>query len=123
MRALNVFLFLLCACKPIQKNTSQTDEVLQKIVKEELGENAIVTKNSSKSFALATLKRDESIQYAIIRISDNKVVMKNKIRGTIDWSGEMQLTESRIPGIIKKDSKPEDYSRVINLNQFIPKTN
>jgi len=118
MRAIGVLVFFFCACKPASKTHSQ-DDLLQKITYQEIGENATITKNDSKTFALVVLNRDESVRYAVIRLSDNKVAIKNNIRGTISWSGDLQLTEVRTPGIVKKDSKPEDFTRTIDLRQYL----
>jgi hypothetical protein len=119
VRAIGVLLFLFFACKPASKIQSRNDNLLQRTVSQEIGETAVVTKNDSKTFALAVLNKDESVRYVVIRLSDNKVVIKNNIRGTISWSGDMKLTEARALGIVKKDSKPEDYSRTIDLKQYL----
>lgn len=119
MRAIGVLLFFLCACKPASKIHSQNENLLQKIVSQEIGENATVTKNESNTFALAVLSNDESTHYGVIRLSDNKMVLKNNIRGTITWDGDLKLAESLKPGIVKKDSKSGDYSRSIDLGQFV----
>src|SRR5437879_1890313 len=106
MRAFGVVLFLFCACKPASKTLSQGDAPLQELVVREIGESATITKNDSKTFALGVLKKDESVRYVVIRLSDNKVVVKNNLRGTVNWDGDMQLSEFRTPGIVKKESKP-----------------
>ena len=119
MRFLCVLLVLLSACKPATTTIAQNDNALQKLVTHEIGENAIITQNESKTFAVGILSKDESTRYVVIRLSDNKVVIKNSIRGSIAWTNDMQLSESVKPGIVKKDSKPGDYSRTIDLNQFL----
>ena len=119
MRAICVLLFFLSACKPTSRTLSPNENLLQKTVTQEIGKNATVTKNDSDTFALAVLTNDESMRYGVIRLSDNKIVLKNNIRGTIRWDGDMKLIESRTPGIVKKDSKPDDYSRTIDLSQFV----
>lgn len=119
MRIFGILLVVFCACKPASKTLSQDETALQKLVSRELGENATVSINDSKSFALGVKKKDESVRYMVVRLSDNKVVLTNNMRGTISWSGDMQLAESHTPGIIKKDSKQGDNSRTIDLKQFI----
>lgn len=119
MRVLGVLVVLFCTCKPASKTLSQDDNLLRKIVGQEIGENATITKNNSKTFALGVVTNDESVRYVVIRLSDNKVVVKNNIRGVISWRADMELNESRTPGIVKKDSRSDDYSRTIDLKQFI----
>jgi len=119
MRSVGILLFFLCACKPSTKTLSQNNNTLQQLVIREIGENAAITQNESKTFALGILSKDESVRYVVIRLSDYKVVLKNNIRGSISWTNDMQLTESIKPGIVKKDSKPEDYSRAIDLKPFL----
>ncbi|MBI1769065.1 MAG: hypothetical protein HYR67_11890 [Bacteroidetes bacterium] len=122
MRALVIVLLLFCACKPSSKGQTQYDDALQKIVKQEIGEKSATTKNNSKTFALAYLEQEGNTHYIIIRLSDNKVVTKEKIRGTVSWVSDMQIKEMRTPGIVKKDYNPEDYSKVIDLNKYIVQT-
>lgn len=119
MRFFCVLLVAFCACRPTSTTLSQDNNALQKLVTREIGEAATITQNESKTFALGVLNKDESVRYVVIRISDNKVVIKNVIRGSITWTSDLQLTESVKPGIVKKDSKPGDYSRIIDLNAFI----
>jgi hypothetical protein len=109
---------LICSCKPSATNQSKNN-ALQKLVDREVSGKAIITKNKPNTFALATLNQDGSVDYVIVRLSDNKVVVKNKIRGSIEWSGDMQISETQTPGMIKKDSKPSDFMKVIDLNQFV----
>jgi hypothetical protein len=123
MRVIGIFLFLFCACKPASKNQAQSDNVLQKVVNKEVGESASVSKNTANTFALAFTNRNQSVQYVVIRLSDNKVVFKNKIRGSIQWSGDMQLTEVTTPGMVKKEDKPEDRSKLIDLNKYLSHKN
>ena len=122
MRFFFALLVLLCACKPASTNLSQDNKALKKLVTHEIGENATITQNESKTFALGVLGKDESVRYVVIRLSDNKVVVKNIFRGSITWTNDMQLTESVKPGIVKKDSRPGDYSRIIDLNAFLTQT-
>lgn len=119
MRVVAVVLLLFCACKPSSKGQSQQDNVLQKIVAQEIGEKVVTTKNNSKTFALAYLEQDGFTNYSIIRLSDNKIVAKEKIRGSVRWLSDMQIQESHTPGIVKRDAKPEDHSKVIDLNKYL----
>lgn len=119
MRAFVVVLLLSCACKPSSKGQAQNDDALQKIVKREIGEKAATTKNNSKTFALAYLEQDGTALYIIIRLSDNKIVAKEKIRGTVSWVNDMQIKEMRTPGTVKKDYNLEEYSKVIDLNKYM----
>jgi len=119
MRALIVALLLLCACKPSSKGQTQDDDSLLKIIKKEIGEKSTTTKNNSKTFALAYLEEDRTVRYIIVRLSDNTIVVKEKIRGTISWVNDMQIKEMRTPGTVKKDYNPEEYSKVIDLNKYM----
>lgn len=114
-----VAFFIFCSCKPSSKGQSQNRDELQKIVKQEIGENASTIKNTLNTFVLATREREGSIDYAVIRLSDNKVVLKSRVRGAIGWSGDMQLKESRTPGMVKKDSNSDEFIKLIDLNQYV----
>jgi len=45
-------------------------------------------------------------------------VVKEKIQGSVNWSGEMEIKVIRTPGIVKKNAQPEDNIRVIDLNNL-----
>jgi hypothetical protein len=112
-------LILIISCKPASKGQSVASDAFQKIVAKELSDKSIVTKNNTNSFALAYQEEDGFIRYIIVRLTDNNVVRKEKIRGSVSWVNDMQIKESIIPGIVKKDAKPDDNTRIIDLNQFI----
>lgn len=114
-----VAVFIFCSCRPSSKGQSPNGDALQKIVKQEIGENANTVKNTPNTFALATREREGSIDYVVVRISDHKVVLKGRVRGAIGWSGDMQLKESRTPGMVKNDTKPDEYVKLIDLNQYV----
>ncbi len=116
-----VWLFTLCCCKApasVQKE-SQTSP-LQSLVESKLGANANIEKNISNTFALAYIAENRSISYIVIRLSDLKIVVNSKIeRGSITWFKDMELKETRTPGIVKKNTKPDDNIKLIDLAQFV----
>jgi hypothetical protein len=112
-------LLIFISCKPSSKGQSVESNALEKIVAKELSDKPTVTKNNTNTFALAYQEQDGFVRYIIVRLTDNSIVRKGKIRGSVNWVSDMQIKESMTPGIVKKDSKPDDYSKVIDLNQFV----
>ncbi len=85
----------------------------------ELGTSATVKENTAQTFALAYRSQNRLTDYMVIRLSDFKIVIKEKIQGSVTWSGELQIKESRIPNMVKRNQKPEDNTRLIDLNNYI----
>jgi hypothetical protein len=110
--------FILCCCKAAS-TSSQEPSSLQKIVTSEIGASAIIEKNNSATFALAQQTENKSVSFLVIRLSDLKIVIKEKIIGSVTWSGEMEIKIIRTPGIVKTNAQPEDNIRVINLNNYV----
>jgi len=121
MRFLFVVFLSLTVCKPIKsiKESESSSEALAKIVRSEIGAEAIVQRNSSNTFALGFKSEKSFVKFIVIRLQDNQVVVRDKVQGSIMWSDDMRIKESQIPGIVKLDSKPEDFIKVIDLNQFV----
>jgi len=119
MRFIFLFFFAtLCCCKAAS-TTSHDQATLQKIVGTEIGAGAIIEKNISSTFALAHQTKDRSVEYLIIRLSDLKIVVREKIQGSVTWSGDMEIKVIKTPGMVKLNSKPEDNVKIINLNNYI----
>ena len=119
MRFVSVlFMVTLWNCKAVG-TTSHVQSSLEQLVEAQIGADAIIKKNNTATFALAYKSKDKSVEYLVIRLSDNKVVIKEKISGSVDWEGEMKIKVTVTPGIVKRDSKPEDYVRVIDLSSYI----
>jgi hypothetical protein len=119
MRFLSVALITtLCCCKAA--SISSLDQAtLQKIVESEIGANAIVEKNNPSTFALAYQAKDRSVEFIVIRLMDLKIVVKEKIQGSVTWDRKMNIKVTTTPGIVKINSKPEDNVRVIDLSNYV----
>jgi hypothetical protein len=113
-----LFLLTLCCCKAASPS-SQEPSSLQKIVDSEIGTHAVIEKNKVETFALAHQTSNTSVEYLVIRLSDLKIVVKEKIQGSVKWSGEMEIKVARMPGIVKKNTQPEDNIRLIDLNNYV----
>ena len=114
-----LFIATLSCCKAAGI-PSQNQGDLQKLITTEIGVNATVKKNSNETFALAFRAQDRRLEFLVIRLTDNKIVVKEKINeGSVTWSGELQIKVNERPGIVKMDSKPEDHTRLINLDKYV----
>jgi hypothetical protein len=119
MRFLSVlFVATLCCCKAAS-TTSHEQATFEQIVESEIGANAIIEKNNPLTFALAYHTNNRSVDYLIIRLSDLKIVVKEKIQGSVTWDGAMRIKVITMPGIVKMNSKPEDKVRIIDLNNYV----
>ncbi len=120
MKFLSPLLFLaLCCCKPLASVQKENQTTLRFVVESELGTAAIIEKNKSQAFALAYRDQNRETKYIVVRLSDLNVILKETITGSVRWSGEMQLKESLIPGMVRRDPKPDDNIRLIDLNNYI----
>lgn len=113
-----LFLSTLCCCKAASPS-SQGPASLQEIVDSEIGTHALIEKNKGETFALAYQNGNASVEYLVVRLSDLKIVVKEKIQGSVKWSGDMEITVTRTPGIVKKNARPEDNIRLIDLNNYV----
>lgn len=120
MRFLSIlFLLALCCCKS-STSSKQEQDTLQKIIDTEIGADAKIEKNKQATFVLAYQSQNRSVEYIIVRLTDLKVVIKEKInQGSVTWNGEMQIKVVRTPGMIKKNSKPKDNIQLIDLNNYV----
>jgi hypothetical protein len=119
MRFLSVFFITtLCSCRAVG-TTSHVQTSLEQTIEREIGGDAIIGKNSTATFALAYQSKNKSVEYVVIRLSDLKVVAKERIQGSVTWDGEMKIKVTQTPGIVKLDSKPGDNVKVIDLNNYI----
>jgi hypothetical protein len=113
-----IFFATLCCCKAVSHSSTQ-QVTLQKLVDGELGPNANIEKNNSSTFAIAYQSKDRSVEFLVIRLLDLKIILKDKIQGSVSWSGDMKIKVFNTPGIVKLNSKPEDYVKIIDLNNYI----
>jgi hypothetical protein len=113
-----IFIATLCCCKAAS-TSSLNQSTLQKIVESELGANAIIEKNNPSNFALAYESKDKTVRFMVVRLSDLKIIIKEKIQGSVTWDKEMKIKVVTIPGIVKANAKPEDNVRVIDLNNYV----
>jgi hypothetical protein len=113
-----VFLSTLCCCKA-SVTSSQEPASLQKIVASEIGTQAVIEKNNAGTFALAHQTENKSVSFLVIRLADLKIVLKEKINGSVRWSSEMEIKVTQVPGIVKKNAQPEDNTRLIDLNNYV----
>jgi len=118
MRFLSVFFLATLFCCKAASNPSNNQATLEKIVETEIGVNAIIKKNNSLTFALASQTNNRSVEYLIIRLSDLKIIIKEKIQGSVTWNGDKEIKVTQIPGTVKMNSRPEDNVKIINLNNY-----
>jgi hypothetical protein len=118
---LALLLFILSSCQSaIAVQRGQGASTLQKISETEIGADAKIEKNESGTFALVYKNENRSVTYIVVRMADLKIVINKKvITGSVTWSGDMQIKESTVPGIIKKNSRSDDNIRYIDLKNFI----
>ncbi|GHN02955.1 hypothetical protein WSM22_44440 [Cytophagales bacterium WSM2-2] len=120
MRFFLATFFALTFCKPSANTTvAQQSPEITKIIQKELGEGASSEANRTNTFVLSFKNDKKSLRYIVIRLSDNQVVVRKKLRGSVTWTGDMLIKESEVPGMIKADSKPGDFIKTIDLNQFV----
>jgi hypothetical protein len=112
-----VFIATLCCCKAAGISSSDQSS-LQQIVESELGANAKIEKNNTSNFALAHESKDKTVSFIVVRLTDLKIVVKEKIQGSVTWDKAMSIKVTTIPGIVKANAKPEDNVRIIDLNNF-----
>jgi hypothetical protein len=118
MRFLSVFFLATLYCCKAASTTSHEQVTLEKITEAEIGPNAVIEKNHTATFALAYRAKDRSVEYIVIRLSDLKIVIKEKIQGSVTWEGEMQIKVTQTPGMVKLNSKPEDNVKIIDLTNY-----
>ncbi|HLZ17263.1 MAG TPA: hypothetical protein VKQ08_09490 [Cyclobacteriaceae bacterium] len=120
MRFLLVLLIATLSCCQAVGIPPQNQDNLQKLIEGEIGTKAIIKKNGTETFALAFQTQNRSVAFIVVRLTDMKVVVKEKIReGAVTWSGDLQIKVNETPGIVKTDSRPEDHTRLINLNNYV----
>ncbi len=119
MRFSSIFLLLLACCKPAASVQTVGRGTLQSLVDAALGPHATIEKNKSQTFALAYQNQNRETEYVVVRLNDLMVVRKEKIIGSVAWNGEMQLKESLVAGMVKRDSNPNENIRLIDLNNYL----
>ncbi len=122
MRAfLFIVISILFCCKPSARVQSESQgDKLQTLVEKEIGKSAVIEKNPSNTFALASHTENRTVDYVVIRLSDLKVVIKEKIIiGSVSWSGDRQIKVVSIPGMVRANARPEDNVRLIDLNNYV----
>ena len=121
MRLLTFLFFLLPlgSCKPAASVQTDSLATLQSVVDAELDIHATIEKNKSMTFALAYRNQNRETEYIVVRLKDLMVVRKERLTGSVAWSGEMQLKESAVQGMVKRDSKPSENFRLIDLNNYL----
>ena len=119
MRFLSVLFIATLFCCKAANNPSSDQATLEKLVETEIGANATIEKNNSSTFALASRTDNRFIEYLIIRLSDLKIVVKEKIQGSVTWSGDMAIKVTQTPGMVKMNSRPEDNVKIINLDNYL----
>ena len=121
MRLLTFLFFLLPlgSCKPAASVQTDSRATLQSVVDAELDIHATIEKNKSMTFALAYRNQNRETEYIVVRLKDLTVVRKERLTGSVAWSGEMQLKESAVQGMVKRDSKPSENFRLIDLNNYL----
>jgi len=119
MRFLSLLFIAALFCCKAANNASSDQATLEKLVETEIGANATIEKNNSSTFALASRTDNRFIEYIIIRLSDLKIVVKDKIQGSVTWSGDMAIKVMKTPGMVKMNSRPDDNVKIINLENYL----
>jgi len=118
MRFLSVFFLITLYCCKAASTTSHQQVTLKEIAEAEIGTQATIEKNHAATFALAYQAKDRTVEYLVVRIADLKIVVKEKIQGSVTWDGDMKIKVTQTPGMVKVDAKPEDHVRIIDLNNY-----
>ncbi|MFZ5999158.1 MAG: hypothetical protein ACOYW3_01510 [Bacteroidota bacterium] len=122
MRGVLVLLFLCVVHLAI----GQQNNLLQKVVKERLGDSTAIEKNRDGSFHLATKHTENKsnhlpvTRFVVVRSYDWKVVEEGGVTmGQIVWSGEYELSISQAPGQVRLARDSTSTVRKIDLRQHL----
>lgn len=108
----------MIGCKASTQNSSLTQ-----IATQELGKEAVVDLNISKTFALIHKSEQGTTSYTIIQVSTQKVIYrKTKIRAEVTWSDDLQIKETYRPEIVTKDGTGKNSIILINIKDYLVQT-
>lgn len=93
------------------------DRQLQSVV----GAGYDIQKNKTNTFALCTKISDRSSEFKIVRLKDLKVVNQEVLiqGGKVSWIEDLKIKVIKGAEIVRADENPEDYVRIIDLNQYL----
>jgi hypothetical protein len=114
VKVLLVFL-LLTGCR-----ASSQDSRLNDLVTKEIGNDFSIKLNDSKTFALAWNKNQGNVNYVVIKLLTNSIILrKTNIHAEIAWQDDMHIKETVISGVFKKDGSSQATITLINVNDYI----
>jgi hypothetical protein len=121
MRIIPAALLLICFLTQCKTNNAQSSKAFKKVVVSKVGDNYETVPNQRKSYALVQSKDSidtaASVKYAVIRISDNEVVLDGKYNrgGYVKWKDDKTVEVVNIPAHIKTVTDTAVYRRQILL--------
>ena len=118
-----VLVFFITSCNSHKVATSNTEEAYKEVVKERLGEDVLYLLNKPKTYVLCikeikgtTLQPRNTVNYIVVKIDNNAVVLENKIEGgSVSWASKNEVEVFRIPGIVRKDQSRADFITLYNV--------
>lgn len=114
-------LFIIAiACKSATP-VSEQPQSLEAWVKNNLGENFTIQKNSTNTFALCFQQTGstQSTTYYIVRISDFKIVERDNIQpASLSWLDNQRIEIKFIPGIVTKDESTIP-NKIIDISKYV----
>ncbi len=109
-----LILFILVGCK-----TSSQDSSLKKIINQELDGDYKIELNDSKTYALAWNKNQSNVNYVVVKLSTNSIILKKvNIHAEVTWHDDLHIKEITKSGQFKKDGSATNEIKLINVNDF-----
>lgn len=94
---------------------------VEQLIAQQLGVDAVIEKNTDKTFALG-VKDDPvilSTAYVIIRVSDNTIVEQGKTqKAAVYWIDNFRVGIRLVPGTVQKETV-HVAEKVIDLTKYI----
>jgi hypothetical protein len=110
----------ISSCTPTATIGSQNNAI-EALAQAKLGGNAVIINNKDNTFTLCYKELPgQSISYLIVRLSDTKLVVEDKVSPTssISWRDNFHVEIKIIPGTIKK-TEEEVTSKIIDVSTYL----
>ncbi len=112
-----------CGSAKLSASTPDSTETYKKVVVNKLGEGVLYIANKSNSYMLciketkgSSLQPRNNINYLVINLSDNTIVLENRVNGgTVSWYNEKMIQVYLTPGVIRKDQTRDDFITLYNV--------
>ncbi len=93
------------------------------VATKKLGEDVNYVLNDSKTYVLCTYEvagssqqPRNSLNYLVIKIKDNSIVMENRVDGgTVSWYDDNEIEVYLTPGMVRKDQTADDFKTLYNV--------